>query len=454
MFDPFKKKPGENIALSDLQVLLTRHVAEGLFVEYKRTFPADNIKVARSIASFANSYGGWYMVGIESKPPENIPQSLCGIDLTQHPDPGAKVRDIAKSHIDPFPSFLSQLITLAPDRSVLVVQIPSNQDKPFVTSDGRIYRRNADSSDPVFEKDRYTIDRLYSDGRRFRKRFLALRKEPSESVTADQPNLSVVIAPYPGTIQRSESHFVVDNIAELLERTKQLFRIPFYESSFDGNLPLNTGYAGGESLVFRQASPQAGYRGASIRMDLTTGEAKIEIPLCFYSSSDIDAFENEEVRKLIENLGSPLYFLDLGMAVIMLAGLVSFYFYWLDEQPLISEFRWAATLNNMKDVLPVFDDVEWSRHVERLGLPVLHQKRVLIPNSGWYIWHVEDESMPLWQIIALFTSFAVGIPENIFDGALSSSMKRVISLDGSISSSWTKGSHTDWFSKRQGPGSY
>ena len=65
-FNPFTKEIHEPLAIDDLSELITRKVAEGLYVEYKSTFQS-NEKTARSIASFANSYGGWYIVGIEAE---------------------------------------------------------------------------------------------------------------------------------------------------------------------------------------------------------------------------------------------------------------------------------------------------------------------------------------------------------------------------------------------------
>jgi len=62
MFDPFDK-PIDSLREEDLQTLVTRQVAEGLYVEYKREFPNRNEKIGWSLASFANTHGGWYLVG-------------------------------------------------------------------------------------------------------------------------------------------------------------------------------------------------------------------------------------------------------------------------------------------------------------------------------------------------------------------------------------------------------
>jgi predicted HTH transcriptional regulator len=54
-FNPFVKKL-EQLESSDLAIL--KEVAEGWYVEYKSIL-LDTRKIAKSIAAFANHYGGW-----------------------------------------------------------------------------------------------------------------------------------------------------------------------------------------------------------------------------------------------------------------------------------------------------------------------------------------------------------------------------------------------------------
>jgi hypothetical protein len=161
-YNPFSKPIGEPLALNDLEELIARSVSEGYFVEYKADFPANN-KVGHSLASFANTYGGWYIVGVKTDE-NNVAIDLPGLSLLSAPDPTSKIRDIAKSHISPVPIFQIQVLTVSSERAVVIVHVPEEQDTPFVTRDGRIYRRTADSSDPVHERDRYVVDQLVEHG--------------------------------------------------------------------------------------------------------------------------------------------------------------------------------------------------------------------------------------------------------------------------------------------------
>lgn len=241
MFNPFDK-PIDSLREEDLQTLIGREVAEGLYVEYKREFPG-NDKIGQSVASFANTYGGWYIVGIEADRQTNAAKVLVGIDLAVDKDPISKIREIAKSHIDPFPALETKLVQLSSGRSVLVVEIPDGQDKPFISRNGRIYRRQADSSDPVYEKDRYTIDQLYTEGKKFEEAFRKRLAEESELTPDDQRGwLKLLISPYPPCVWKEPELMRQERLADLLKSSSQPRPISYYSSSdaWKGTIPFDT----------------------------------------------------------------------------------------------------------------------------------------------------------------------------------------------------------------------
>ncbi|MGI8483077.1 MAG: AlbA family DNA-binding domain-containing protein [Thermomicrobiales bacterium] len=167
-FNPFKTPLGDQLNVGDLQQLVGR-VAEGYTVEYKEAFP-DRKKIGHSLASFANTYGGWYIVGVRTDN-NNVASEVCGYDTFDYPDAISTVRDIARSHIDPTPVLYPQIVALEVNRAVLLVFVPGEQETPFIMKDGRIYRRVYDSSDPIPEANRYAVDRLFEQGRTRRERF-------------------------------------------------------------------------------------------------------------------------------------------------------------------------------------------------------------------------------------------------------------------------------------------
>jgi len=254
-FNPFEK-PLDDLAAIDLQRLIDRDVAEGLYMEYKREFPK-NEKIGWSLASFANSYGGWYVVGVEADKQRNTAVKLTGIDLTSERDPISKVREIAKSHINPFPALKAKLVLLSAERGVLVVEIPDGQDKPFVSLNGRIYRRTADSSEPVYENDRYTIDRLYRKGRGFRKAFRERLAERLDLSPQDHRGWArILISPYPNIVTKLEVPSS-EHVEETLKLSSDVRDIRYYSDlNFKGTIPFNIGFTTGTSIVLRQATDQ------------------------------------------------------------------------------------------------------------------------------------------------------------------------------------------------------
>lgn len=80
-YNPFNKKIS-NIQKSDLKKLIQNEVAEGWYVEYKETFPS-NKKIGHFIASFVNSEGGWYIIGIQANE-NNSAKTIKGFDLMKY----------------------------------------------------------------------------------------------------------------------------------------------------------------------------------------------------------------------------------------------------------------------------------------------------------------------------------------------------------------------------------
>ncbi len=101
VYNPFKKPIREPLTPEDLEDLVTNTVSEGYNVEYKGTLPASK-KIAHTIASFANTYGGWYIVGVTTDG-HNIAQQITGFSLDDYHDPIASVRDSIRLGINPVP---------------------------------------------------------------------------------------------------------------------------------------------------------------------------------------------------------------------------------------------------------------------------------------------------------------------------------------------------------------
>ena len=152
MYNPFNKNISE-IEYEDLKKLTENNVSEGWFIEYKGSFPKKNKKIANSIASFANSEGGWYIIGIGESENESKPSEIIGFDLENNKKPADKITNIIKDNIDPIPYFETKIVEIPENKFVLVVQVFEGYDTPYI-SDGSVYMRIGETSKPLAIGDR------------------------------------------------------------------------------------------------------------------------------------------------------------------------------------------------------------------------------------------------------------------------------------------------------------
>lgn len=170
LFDPFGGKQIDELGISDLLSLLDNGVCEGQFVEYKSALPNAR-KLAKSVAAFANSHGGWLFLGIDADHDTNAATRLTGIDTAQNRNLADTVRNAVVGNVDPHPTYYPSIIPLCDGRAVAVVQVLEGHTPPYIHSDGRVYRRQGAGSDPVVENERHVIDQLYAKSERFHDTF-------------------------------------------------------------------------------------------------------------------------------------------------------------------------------------------------------------------------------------------------------------------------------------------
>jgi predicted HTH transcriptional regulator len=100
-FDPFNK-PLRKVEFDDLDQLSENNISEGIYVEFKQSLP-DPQSVAKVIASFANTHGGYFLIGIAEEETTNIASGKVGINTNEHSDPNETVRNIIRDHLNPSP---------------------------------------------------------------------------------------------------------------------------------------------------------------------------------------------------------------------------------------------------------------------------------------------------------------------------------------------------------------
>ena len=221
-FNPFGKDLAK-IEAGDLSVL--RGVAEGWYIEYKGDLvPQKNI--AKSVSAFANHYGGWLFYGVQgARDGSNTAGSFQGLSKADVATLIQRIRNAAIDSINPAPYYDHKIlvgpcdeIDLPPERHIVIVQVPSGPDAPYIHMDGRIYRRIADVSDPEHETDRFILDQLWQRRQRAQERLAAfLQTEPELSEgEANIPYLQLFLLPDPLGASRQRSTIKLDKFIKLL----------------------------------------------------------------------------------------------------------------------------------------------------------------------------------------------------------------------------------------------
>lgn len=118
--------------LTDRDVERLVQAQENLFIERKERPPRAGI--GPTIASFANTLGGWLILGVADN------GRLIGYEPPGRADAQDHIRDLLRGKIDALPSFVAQRFEHA-GVSLVIVRVAESADTPHVTEDGAIYLR-------------------------------------------------------------------------------------------------------------------------------------------------------------------------------------------------------------------------------------------------------------------------------------------------------------------------
>lgn len=159
-YTPFDKSFFE---LQPNDLLVLKKVHEGWYVDYK-VAPLNTRGYAKAISAMANTYGGWIFIGVqEESRNHNVAGALLGVNSEQSDIICQNIRQSVMEHLNPQPFFEIRSIT-SPEAEVgekiICLHVPSSPKAPIIHSDGRIYRRINDASEPVAENNRNVVEHL------------------------------------------------------------------------------------------------------------------------------------------------------------------------------------------------------------------------------------------------------------------------------------------------------
>lgn len=165
MYSPFFDKKGNPLALSKIRfshLEQLKEVDEGYKVEYKASFDKSvKDRIPAIITSFANSEGGWLIIGIEDSSHDVTCIPKIRSDYSQ------TISQLLKEKTSPMPLFDSKFLRNPKnkDEGVLIVEVYEGKFSPYIAN-GTVYIRNGSSKDPV-KSERATIDFLYKKAQSF-----------------------------------------------------------------------------------------------------------------------------------------------------------------------------------------------------------------------------------------------------------------------------------------------
>jgi len=292
-FTPFSHP----IGLIDVDDLLAlRDVPEGWYVEYKESVSSPKA-IAKSLGSFANTYGGWIMYGVaEARLATEclgFAGTFPGFSEADVPNALAKIANAARL-LNPVPFYETQVVTgtsvgsdsgsLLQGQVVLVVRVPEGVNAPYIHPDGRVYRRVADQSDPTAETNRAVFDALHARSKSARKRLSKIIRARPELSAQESGN------PY------LQLHFFSDRYADPSSISKlefadfceiakaERFGDQLYAISFDSFFASATGY------VARQLMGNPAYSAVlTVTHDLN-GTTSALVPMRTIASVQHDQF--------------------------------------------------------------------------------------------------------------------------------------------------------------------
>jgi len=145
----FFSKPISDLSHKDVEEFCKRF-REGLRVEYKSTFDASvKKKLPRVVSSFANSYGGILVVGINTS--KGIPQEpFEGLEFEDR-EPRLTVENVCREGV--FPEVLihqSLVSSRTSGKAFLVIEVPESPKAPHaIENSTQVYVRTGDSANPA-----------------------------------------------------------------------------------------------------------------------------------------------------------------------------------------------------------------------------------------------------------------------------------------------------------------
>jgi hypothetical protein len=316
------------------------------------------------------------------------------------------------------------VVNLDADRAVLIVYIPEDQETPFITKDGRIYRRLSDSADPVPETNRYAIDRLVDKGKEVIKRY---EKFCCDDRVFSEPEVrgawvNLFLSPYPSGLINTYKSISIKELEKLLKHSRapskanlgKSFRMVTDKLKMKWSVPFDAVQLTYKSIIFKQVLPkQIAFNCLAIEL-FTDGSAKFYIPVptrLIVKSQKV----KKALRKFPKGQTRLLTYFDAGKLWMVILYFFNFYLKWLGKQPSLMKLKAAIIIDNVSRYVPIVDSDEFAEYIKKFGLPVLQTNTIRIPEeigNGLPIFF-DEEVHPWLQLCTQILYPALGLPVDL-----------------------------------------
>lgn len=306
----------DKLTIDDLQTLIENEICEGWYIEYKSLLPKlssgklDNLKIAKSISSFANTKGGWIFWGIKCE--NNKPSELSGVDISEFTNFEDQVSQLINSNINPKPFYHFKAIELENGNSIFIIKVEESQMPPYITSQGVIYQRENNESKPI--RERYIIEKLNEKNENYKKsiELFSQFNLPATKGQADsnQTYLELYLFPLPfGEFKFNDfykSHFFKDVAAIFYQNLAFTYQNNDTDKKVHFNLGFNSIYSSEGSLIIRPLNDEnLIYKSTTVEL-FENGNLKFLIPLYEFNADNYpDHYEGSKTLDYILNKYSP-----------------------------------------------------------------------------------------------------------------------------------------------------
>jgi len=386
-FSPFTS-PFDQVRVQDLEVL--REIQEGWYIEYKRELPSIK-SIAKSIAAFANHYGGWLFYGIAQASPENpVAGAFPGLKTTDVALAQQRIREAASAHVHPPPYFEIRVLSgpcnelgLADDHAILVILVPQGLDAPYVHSGGAIYRRLADKSDPKAETDRSTLDLLWQRGQAHRDRLVRFLESASQLPQGEPDTTVAHVFLFSEALDplASRPKMTFARFAELMRDTSG----PAHSMDFENAFPMPAGF------VARHVHTNDPARLTSTWKYYGQGNSVVSIPLSSVTIGPgrVDVYQflqgydhaDDFIRHLTASGISNGTVVDLNVLHAVFASVVNKNTLLMREEGVTTQPLVKVRLCCTRGRVPFLDSPRYIEYVQRHGLPVVQESDAYSPSG-------------------------------------------------------------------------